>query len=57
MNMLIKSGLPSMQRENGDISALGIVAFWPYHLGLRTKLSIQRRISTEPAWNQILPGW
>mmetsp|Transcript_4881 Transcript_4881/g.14032 ORF Transcript_4881/g.14032 Transcript_4881/m.14032 type:complete len:248 (-) Transcript_4881:347-1090(-) len=45
------------KRSTGDISALGIVTWWPYHLCLRTKLSVQRRISSEPAWNQILPGW
>ena len=52
-----RSGWLALQRPTGEISALGIVTWWPYHLGLRTKLSVQRRITAEPAWNQILPGW
>lgn len=45
------------KRANGDISSVGLLAWWPYQFCLRTKLSIQRRISSEPAWNQIIPGW
>jgi len=34
-----------------------LLLFWPYHVGLRSKLWIQRRISTEPHWTLITDGW
>ena len=49
--------LCSMQRPDGTISVPGLLLFWPYHWGLRTKLFIQRRITSEPAWNRITPDW
>lgn len=42
-------------RRTGQISPLSLVAFWPYHLGLRAKLWIQWRKSSEPLYNKILP--
>lgn len=41
------------KRRDGTISPLGMLAFWPYHVSLRAKLAIQRRLSEEPAWDQI----
>lgn len=41
----------------GTISPLGLAVFWPYHLGLRTKLAIQRRVSSERSWDQITPQY
>lgn len=37
----------------GQINPLGIAFLWPYHVGLRAKLAIQRRLSSEPAFNKI----
>ena len=39
----------------GNISLLSHVLFWPYHLGIRAKLWVQRRVSTEPLYNKITP--
>lgn len=39
--------------QDGTINALGFALFWPYHIGLRLKLALQRRISIEPTWNQV----
>ena len=41
------------KRADGSISALGLLAFAPYHAGLRAKLALQRRFSSEPAWNLV----
>ena len=41
--------------RQGDIGLLSHVAFWPYHLGLRTKLWVQWRKSSEPLYNKITP--
>lgn len=41
-----------LQRADGTISPLRFGLLWPYHLGLRTKLALQRRISSEPAYSQ-----
>eukprot|EP00891_Asterochloris_glomerata_P004794 jgi/Astpho2/4794/e_gw1.00067.240.1_t len=30
---------------------------WPYHLGLRGKLWLQRRTSSEPHWTEVMEGW
>lgn len=50
------------KRKDGTIAPAAALLFWPYHVGLRTKLFIQRRVSTEPAYNKITPiyylgGW
>eukprot|EP00877_Chromochloris_zofingiensis_P003470 jgi/Chrzof1/13123/Cz07g20210.t1 len=42
--------------DSGHISLLSHVVWWPYHLGLRGKLWVQWRRSTEPLFNKILPG-
>ena len=41
------------KHKDGTISGLNRVIFWPYFAGLQAKLAIQRRYSTEPAWNRI----
>jgi hypothetical protein len=41
------------KKEDGSISTVGFALFWPYHIALRTKLALQRRYSTEAAWNKI----
>jgi hypothetical protein len=41
------------KRKDGKISPVSMAVFWPYHVGLRAKLAIQRRVSSEPAWDQI----
>jgi hypothetical protein len=43
-------------RLAGHCSLPSLVVWWPYHLGLRLKLYIQRRVSTEPLYDKILPG-
>lgn len=45
------------KKPDGHIAFWGLALWWPYHVSLRLKLSLQRRISTEPAWNAIAPGW
>lgn len=30
---------------------------WPYHLGLRMKLGLQRRLSSEPSFHQVTPHY
>ncbi|DBB06424.1 hypothetical protein WJX77_007711 [Trebouxia sp. C0004] len=42
---------------SGSIPYWNLVILWPYHVGLRSKLWIQRRISTEPHWTLITDGW
>jgi hypothetical protein len=46
-----------MQRADGRIAPWGLALWWPYHLALRSKLALQRRLTTEPAWNKIADGW
>lgn len=41
------------KRPDGSISPFSLLLFWPYHLGLRGKLWIQRRKSTEPLYDKI----
>lgn len=43
--------------KGGGLHPLGLLFFWPYHLGLRIRLLIRRQTSTEPVYHQILPGW
>lgn len=45
------------KRKDGTISSVSKTLFWPYHAGLRAKLAMQRRVSSEPAWNQITPTY
>jgi hypothetical protein len=50
------------KRKDGSISPVSRALFWPYHAGMRIKLGLQRRVSSEPAFNQITPtyflgGW
>ena len=49
--------LTSLQTARGQISPWSLALWWPYHLGLRTKLIIQRHTRTEPTWSSIAPGW
>ena len=46
-----------LQAQNGKIYAVGLMAMWPYHLGLRGKLWLQRRTSSEPHWTEVMEGW
>eukprot|EP00878_Enallax_costatus_P027984 GHUV01030177.1.p1 GENE.GHUV01030177.1~~GHUV01030177.1.p1 ORF type:complete len:107 (+),score=15.69 GHUV01030177.1:210-530(+) len=43
------------KRADGTISPVSQLMFWPYHLGLRGKLWIQRRKSSEPLYNKVAP--
>ena len=45
------------KQPDGSISKGGMLLFWPYHLGLRTKLWVQRRMEVEPTFNFITDGW
>ena len=45
------------KRPDGALAPLAAAAFWPYHVGLRGKLAVQRRVSTEPAWNAVTPDY
>lgn len=46
------------KRGNGSIHPINQVLFYPYFVGLRIKLAIQRLISSEPIYNEmkIVPG-
>ena len=46
-----------MQRRDGSIRPLALALLWPYHLGLRTKLALQRAHSSEPAFNALGSSW
>lgn len=43
----------AMQRADGTISTLNFTLLWPYHAGLRAKLALQRRVSSEPSFSQV----
>jgi hypothetical protein len=45
------------KRKDGSINPISQTLFYPYHIGLRTKLAIQRRVSSEPAWDQITSSY
>jgi hypothetical protein len=52
------SRLPSLspyalQRADGTINPLHFALLWPYHVGLRAKLALQRRLSSEPSFDSI----
>lgn len=42
---------------DGKINPLGATLLWPYHIGLRAKLALQRRFSSEPAFNKIVNNY
>lgn len=43
----------ALQRADGTISPLNFTLLWPYHAGLRAKLALQRRVSSEPSFSQV----
>lgn len=43
------------KRADGTIGPFSKLVFWPYHLGLRGKLWIQRRKSSEPLFDKVTP--
>lgn len=45
------------KREDGSISPLGLLLWWPYHLGLQIRLYKRRTYGTEPLFHQVHPGW
>lgn len=47
----------ALQTREGQIPYWNLLLLYPYHAGLRTKLWIQRRVSTEPHWTLITDGW
>lgn len=47
----------ALQTREGQIPHWNLLLLYPYHAGLRTKLWIQRRVSTEPHWTLITDGW
>ncbi|KFM23827.1 Uncharacterized protein YnbD [Auxenochlorella protothecoides] len=38
---------------HGSLKPLNLALFWPYHAALRTKLGLQRQLSSEPIWNRV----
>jgi hypothetical protein len=53
------TGLLGKDQRTGRISKLSVIAWWPYHVGLQTKLFIQWRKNKgpkgEPLYNQVAP--
>ncbi|KAK9809886.1 hypothetical protein WJX72_001063 [[Myrmecia] bisecta] len=45
------------KRADGSIAWWGMALFWPYHVGLQTKLWIYRQVATEPSYTCVAPGW
>jgi hypothetical protein len=50
------------KRNDGTIDLARLILFAPYHLGLRAKLAIQRKLGNEPTWNAVamdlfIGGW
>ena len=41
------------KRRDGTISPVGVLLAWPYHAGLRAKLALQRKMSSEDSWNKV----
>lgn len=37
----------------GAVHPLAFALLYPYHFGLRAKLALQRRVSSEPSWSRI----
>ncbi len=46
-----------VQTPHGSLRPLNLALFWPYHAALRTKLGLQRQLSSEPAWNRVTPDY
>lgn len=47
--------LLALQRADGTIDPVRFTLLWPYHVGLRAKLALQRRFSSEPSFDQVTP--
>lgn len=45
------------KRPDGTISPVRFSMLWPYHVGLRAKLALQRQLSSEPSFDQITPHY
>eukprot|EP00232_Nephroselmis_pyriformis_P019150 CAMPEP_0182901676 /NCGR_PEP_ID=MMETSP0034_2-20130328/29850_1 /TAXON_ID=156128 /ORGANISM="Nephroselmis pyriformis, Strain CCMP717" /LENGTH=173 /DNA_ID=CAMNT_0025036153 /DNA_START=88 /DNA_END=605 /DNA_ORIENTATION=- len=43
--------------EAGSLPWWSHAVLWPYHVGLRLKLAVQRSVSEEPLMDEVLPGW
>ncbi|EFN58779.1 hypothetical protein CHLNCDRAFT_56882 [Chlorella variabilis] len=43
------------KRADGTIDPVRFTLLWPYHVGLRAKLALQRRFSSEPSFDQVTP--
>lgn len=41
------------KNAQGEISTLAFALLYPYHIGLRAKLALQRRVSSEPSWSRV----
>ncbi|PSC71447.1 dual specificity phosphatase domain [Micractinium conductrix] len=41
------------KRADGTINPVHFTLLWPYHVGLRAKLALQRRLSSEPSFSQV----
>lgn len=41
------------KRADGTINPLHFTLLWPYHVGLRAKLALQRRLSSEPSFDRV----
>ncbi|KAL4424957.1 hypothetical protein ABPG77_002842 [Micractinium sp. CCAP 211/92] len=41
------------KRADGTIDPSRFALLWPYHVGLRAKLALQRRLSSEPSFSQV----
>uniref|UniRef100_A0A7R9VGJ5 Tyrosine specific protein phosphatases domain-containing protein n=1 Tax=Chlamydomonas euryale TaxID=1486919 RepID=A0A7R9VGJ5_9CHLO len=50
------TGLLGKTRE-GRIRRASWVAWWPYHVGLRLKLSVGKLLTQEPLWDRVADGW
>lgn len=46
-----------LQRADGTIGPVSFTLLWPYHAGLRAKLALQRRVSSEPSFSQVRVYW
>ena len=51
--LLLPPRAPPLQRADGTINPLHFTLLWPYHVGLRAKLALQRRLSSEPSFDRV----
>lgn len=51
------TGVEGEQAKNGKLQLWGKMLFWPYHVGIRLRLMVQKRIPPEPRFHEIAPGW